>query len=177
MPPYSLPTFIEDCRTTLHADDGSDGRERIRANLEKLLKEPAFLREHCGPDAQPGIHKLHHDDGIGFVVLAHIYAHGKVSPPHDHGDSWAIYGQATQDSDMTVWEHQTGASDDHVELSVKRRFRLGPGMAAVFEPGDIHTIDFPPGARFIRVTGTDLSRIPTKCYDLEQQRATLNLPS
>ena len=177
MTAYSLPTFIEDCRAALQAGDGPDARECIRANLENLLNEPVFLEEHCGPDAQPGIHKLHHDHGMGFVVLAHIYAHGKVSPPHDHGDSWAIYGQATEHTEMTVWERQAGADDEHVELSAKRQFRLDPGMAAVFEPGEIHTIDFPAGARFIRVTGTDLSRIPTRRYDLKQHRATINLPT
>ncbi|MDH3376076.1 MAG: hypothetical protein OEQ39_03800 [Gammaproteobacteria bacterium] len=177
MTAYSLLTFIEDCRATLHDSGGPDGRERIRTNLEKLLNEPAFLQEHCGADAQPGIHKLHHDSELGFVVLAHIYAHGKVSPPHDHGDSWAIYGQATVFTDMTVWERRAGTSDGHVELDVKQKFRLDPGMAAIFEPGDIHTIDFPAGARFIRVTGTDLSRIPTRRYDLDQHRVTTNLPT
>ena len=177
MTAYSLLRFIEDCRTTLHEGDRPDGRERIRVNLEKLLKESTFLVEHCGADAQPGIHKLHQDNKIGFVVLAHIYAHGKVSPPHDHGDSWAIYGQATEYTEMTVWERQPDSNDEHVKLNVKRQFCLDPGMAAVFEPGDIHTIDFPAGARFIRVTGTDLSRIPTRRYDLEQHRVTINLPT
>lgn len=174
---YSFLRFIEDCRTTLHQNDGPGGRERIRVKLEKLLIESTFLAEHCAVDAQPGIHKLHHDSKLGFVVMAHIYAHGKVSPPHDHGDSWAIYGQATEYTDMTVWEHQAGCNDEHVELNVKHKFRLDPGMAAVFEPGDIHTIDFPAGARFIRVTGTDLSRIPTRRYDIEQHRVTINLPT
>ncbi len=46
-------------------------------------------------------------------------------------------------------------------------------MAAKVEVGDIHSIKFPDGARFVRVTGTDLDVIPTLRFDPENQTATV----
>ena len=48
-------------------------------------------------------------------------------------------------------------------------FRLTPGKAGIFEVGDIHSIQFPDGARFVRITGTDLDSIPTNRFNLEAQ--------
>ena len=44
-------------------------------------------------------------------------------------------------------------------------------MAAKVEVGDIHSIEFPDGAKFMRVTGTDLDVIPTLRFDPENQTA------
>ena len=33
-------------------------------------------------------------------------------------------------------------------------------------PGDIHSIEFPDGGRFIRVTGTDLDTVDQRIYNL-----------
>ena len=101
-------------------------------------------------------------------MLQHIYAEGKTSHPHDHGESWAVYGQAVEWTDMTVWERKDdGSRDGYAEIEPSDKFRLEPGMAGVFHPGDIHQIHFPDGARFIRVTGTDLGSIATSRYDAD----------
>jgi hypothetical protein len=44
---------------------------------------------------------LYEDPELGFCVLAHSYKGAKDSPPHDHGPSWAIYGQAAGETEMT----------------------------------------------------------------------------
>ncbi|MEX2453266.1 MAG: hypothetical protein WD470_01100, partial [Rhodospirillaceae bacterium] len=46
-------------------------------------------------------------------------------------------------------------------------FRLNPGEAGLFDVGTIHSIDFPDGARFVRVTGVDLDGIDRTSYDLK----------
>ena len=51
----------------------------------------------------------------------------------------------------------------------RETFRLEPEMAGMFDIGDIHSIHFPNGARFIRVTGTDLDTIPTNRFDLSKK--------
>lgn len=160
---YTLDKFITDCRTTLDDTPNSQGREQIRHDLERLLGNDAFVAAHCSPDTPPGIHTLHEDES-GFIVLAHIYAEGKTSPPHDHGASWAIYGQAILHTDMTVWKVSSRDQDDKPEVEAHQTYRLDPGMAGTFEPGAIHSIHFPAGARFVRVTGTDLGKIPTRTY-------------
>ncbi len=119
---YGLEEFCTDCRDALTADGGDGGRETIRRNLEKLLKNRDFVAANCGPDAETGVHTLYHDDG---------------------------------------------SVDGKGDLSVAKQYRIDPGMAGVFHPGDIHSIDFPDGARFVRVTGTDLKLVGQSRFDLE----------
>ena len=166
---YTLERFCEDTRAALGADDGDAGRENVRANLGRLLANEDFVAAHCGPDAERGIHRLYEDPELGFVVLAHIYEHGVESPPHDHGPSWAIYGQAVEHTDMTVWR-ETGEAPGGAEPIVEpaERYRLDPGMVGIFHPRDIHSIGFPDGARFVRVTGTDLDRVVQRRFDLKR---------
>ena len=44
--------------------------------------------------------------------------------------------------------------------------RAKPGHAGTYDIRAIHNIEFPDGARFVRVTGTDLERIPRLKFDL-----------
>lgn len=172
---YTLENLIDDCRNALATVEGPQARERIRRSVEHLLANRDFVAEHCGPDANAAIHTLYQDATTGFVVLVHIYEKGKTSPPHDHGSSWAVYGQAVSYTDMTVWERVDDQTQEgYAELKQHKRYRLNPGMAGTFEPGDIHSIHFPSGARFVRVTGTDLSQIPTRHYDLDRNTVTIS---
>ena len=61
--------------------------------------------------SRAGLKVLYEDPKLGFQVLAHINDKARVSPPHDHGASWAIYGQATKYTDMTEWEREDNGSD------------------------------------------------------------------
>ena len=165
---YDLDQFIADCRTTLARDGGPAGREQVRVNLEKLLGNPEFIREYCSDDVPRGLKVLYEDAKLGFQVLAHINDKARVSPPHDHGDSWAIYGQATKYTDMIEWEREDDGSDpQHAKLKPVKKYRLTPGKAGIYQDGRIHSIDYPDYARFIRVTGTDLDKIPRIKIDLK----------
>jgi predicted metal-dependent enzyme (double-stranded beta helix superfamily) len=113
----------------------------------------------------PGRHTLYEDPKLGFVVLSHVNPKAAKSPPHDHGASWAIYGQATQYTDMIEWE-KAGGDDKHAELKEAKRYRLNPGQAGIYQNGAIHSIDYPDRARFIRVTGTNLDKINRVRFDL-----------
>ena len=102
------------------------------------------------------------------MLLAHIYPKGRTSPPHDHGASWAVYGQAVGWTDMTEYDRlDDGAKPGHADIKVARTYRLQPGQAGVFGPRKIHQINFSDGARFIRCTGTDLSSIDTFHFDMD----------
>ena len=167
---YSFDQFCADARDALKADNGPDGHDTVRAKLEKLLADPDFIAAECGPDAEPGIRTIHRDKDTGFNVLIHIYEGGKKGPPHDHGRSWAIYGQAAEWTDMTLWKRKDdGSKEGFADLEEGKTFRLNPGDAGKFEVGEIHSIHFPDGAKFVRVTGTDLDAIPTNRFDLEKQ--------
>jgi predicted metal-dependent enzyme (double-stranded beta helix superfamily) len=165
---YGLEDFVADCRRSLKTQPGPAATEEIRANLERLLVNEAFVKANCD-DMDFGIHTLHEDKEHGFVVLSHVYENGRKSPPHDHGTSWAVYGQARHHTDMTIWRRSDGADNTEgaASIEIERTFRLEPPHAGKFDPGQIHHIDFPEGARFVRVTGTDLNRIETHRFDPE----------
>ena len=40
---YDLDQFIADCRSILARDPGPEGREQVRVNLERLLRNPDFV--------------------------------------------------------------------------------------------------------------------------------------
>lgn len=164
---YDLDQFVSDCRAALSRDSGPKGREEVRVCLERLLANRDFVAHTCGAEAPQGLRVLYEDQDLGFQVLAHINEKARVSPPHDHGASWAIYGQATEYTDMIEWERVDNKSDPaHAELRPKKKYRLTPGHAGIYQDGDIHSIDYPPKSRFIRVTGTNLDRIPRVSFDL-----------
>jgi len=162
---YELQQFIDDTRAALKRDPGPAGREAVRKNLERLLTNKDFVAKTCGDDAPTGLKVLYEDKDLGFQILAHINDKARKSPPHDHGESWAIYGQAAKYTDMIEWE-RAGGDDRHAELKEARRYRLNPGQAGIYQDGAIHSIDYPDRARFIRVTGTNLDNIQRVRFDL-----------
>jgi len=163
---YDLNRFIDDCRAALKRDPGPAGREKIRVLLERLLKDEDFIAAHCSDRTPKGLHILHDDGELGFQILAHINEKARASPPHDHGASWAIYGQASSHTDMTEFERiDDGADPGKAKLKATKRYRLDPGQAGIFQDGAIHSIDYPDGSRFVRVTGTNLDRIARASFD------------
>jgi hypothetical protein len=165
---YELDQFISDCRGALKRDPGPAGREQVRSKLEQLLRNPAFVEKYCGDEVPRGLHLLHEDKDLGFQVLAHINDKARVSPPHDHGASWAIYGQATKYTDMIEWEREDNGGDPkHATLKPAKKYRLLPGHAGIYQDGKIHSIDYPDYSRFVRVTGTNLDNINRVRFDLK----------
>ena len=162
---YELNEFIADCRAILQRDPGPAGREDVRQHLERLLANRDFVAQTCGDEVPAGLKVLYEDKELGFQILAHVNDKARKSPPHDHGASWAIYGQATKHTDMIEWE-RTGGDDKHAELKEVKRYRLNPGQAGIYQDGAIHSIDYPDRSRFIRVTGTNLDRIERVRFDL-----------
>ena len=164
---YGIEEFHEDCRAAIDSLTRKANLEGVRRALEMLLTNEEFVARYCGPDATVGIHELHRDPKYDYILLAHVYAKGRTSPPHDHGASWAVYGQAVGWTDMTEYERlDDGSKPRHADIRIARTYRLDPGKVGVFGPHKIHQIHFPDGARFIRVTGTDLATIETLRYDM-----------
>lgn len=165
---YTLEEFKADARDALKASPDAAGHDAVRAKLEQLLQDEAFVAEYCGPDAKPGIETIFRCPETGFNILIHIYEKGKTGPPHDHGTSWAIYGQAVGRTIMTVWKRLDDGSDAvRANIEKGKSFELGPGMAGKFEIGEIHSIEICDGSKFVRITGTDLNAIDTAVFNPE----------
>ena len=165
---YELDQFIADCRTALKRDPGPAGREKVRADLERLLGNKDFVEKYCGDNVERGLKVLYEDPELKFQVLAHINDKARVSPPHDHGASWAIYGQAKLWTDMIEWKRLDDGKDPaHAKLEPEKKYRLNPGQAGIYQNGAIHSIDYPDKSRFVRVTGTNLDMINRISIDLK----------
>ena len=169
---YTLDAFVKDAQASLKAHDGPAGREKVRVLLEKLLTDKAFVDEAVGPKAPHGTRKLYVDKEQGFVVLAHVNDKPHKSPPHDHGSSWAVYGQAINHTDMSEFRRVGGGSGaGEARLEQTRAYRLEPGHAGVYDVGAIHAIDYPAGSCFVRVTGRDLDYVQRLKYDTAAGKA------
>lgn len=170
---YTLEQFCQDAHDAIAADNGPGGREKVRQNLEKLLANKEFVDATCGPDAKLGVHTLYKDPDLEFVVLAHINDEPRASPPHDHGNSWAVYGQATEYTDMSEYRRTDGgAGDGEAKLEKVKSYRLTPGKAGLYDVRAIHAIDYPKNGRFVRVTGRELEMEPRLKFDMTSNKAS-----
>ena len=169
---YTLDGFVKEAQAALKTDTGPGGREKVRVLLEKLLAEKAFVDEAVGPAAPKGTRKLYVDKDQGFVVLAHVNEKAHKSPPHDHGASWAVYGQAVRYTDMSEFKRiDPGTGAGEAKLEKVKSYRLEPGHAGIYDVGAIHAIDYPEGSRFVRVTGRDLDLVQRLKFDTAAGKA------
>ena len=165
---YSLDDFCSDGRDLMARNNNREGRDKMRQNLEKLLVDADFQAEYLEHDRTTGLEQIYEDPDYGFCVLIYNMDEPRTSPPHDHGSSWAVYGQAREHTDMTVWRRtDPDGGDDKANLEAVETFRLTPGKAGLFDIGDIHSIDYPAKAKFVRVTGTDMNAETRLVYDTE----------
>ena len=123
---YEFELFCEDCRSAYNQNTGEADLEVIRQNLEKLIKEnPDFIEKNCGATAEYGVNELYTDAQNGFIVYAHNIKTGRTSPPHDHGASWAVYGQAKKYTDMTEYQRLDDKSKPgHAEIQETKKLLL-----------------------------------------------------
>jgi len=171
---YSLEEFCDDCREALTTQPGRAGRDAARGKLEQLLLDEAFMAEYLGPDQAAGVQTIFEDPELEFCVLAYCANTDRKSPPHNHGNSWAIYGQTEKHTDMKIYNRLgAGEGAGEAKLEMVKEFRLNPGMAGLFDVGEIHAIDHPAGSRFVRVTGTDLNNVKRLRFDETSGRAEI----
>lgn len=149
-------TFCTDVREILRADAGVEGQKQVHARLLPLLTDEAFLAAYAGPGTARGGHRLYTDDATGFAVVIYIGKEGRgESPPHDHGDDWAIYGQSRLHTDMRDFRIVAGDRHDlTAEVEETDVYRLNPGEARLYLAGEIHSINPIVDCCYVRVAGS-----------------------
>jgi hypothetical protein len=164
-----LQQFCDDVTGALRTK-GAAGLDDIAARLKLLLRDPAFVAETFQDYMPHGKRVLFHDPMTGVYVQAHVQAAEKRGKPHSHGASWAVYGNARGHTKMTEWRRVNPVTEDHAVLEAGQRYILGPGDARPYPPGMIHSTEHPEKAWVIRITGTDLDRIPRYHFDPAKDR-------
>jgi predicted metal-dependent enzyme (double-stranded beta helix superfamily) len=155
----NLERFARDCHDLLKADPGPSGRRKVCAVLEQALRDPEFLGENLNERTSER-HILYEDPELGFCILAHSYASAKESPPHDHGPSWAIYGQARGETSMTDYERLAEPTDGQPgKAKAVRTYKLAPGEAHLYNERDLHSPKREGPTQLIRIEGTNMDRV------------------
>jgi hypothetical protein len=157
---YTLDEFCADSHKLLKSQPQPQALQQMAERLTRLLNNPAFVAATFSDDTPPGKRELFHDPELDFYVLAHVQEGGKTGKPHSHGTSWAIYGNAKNATEMTEWRRVNPESDDHAELVASSKYALTPGKTRAYGPGVIHSTAHTDKAWVIRVTGTDLDKLP-----------------
>jgi predicted metal-dependent enzyme (double-stranded beta helix superfamily) len=162
---YSLEQFADGCHRILAEDPGPEGRKKVCALVQDVLQDEAFVAAHLGDDV-PERKILYEDPKLGFCILAHVYNGAKESQPHDHGPSWAIYGQARGETVMSDWAIVEPASESKPgKVRHVRAYPLKPGMAKVYNKGDVHSPRREGPTRLIRIEGTNMDRAKRLSYE------------
>jgi len=163
---YTLEQFATECRQALKKEPGPEGRKKVCAIVQNVLKDGAFVTKHVGDDDVPERKILYEDPELGFCILAHHYKGAKESNRHDHAHSWAIYGQAMGETEMTDWDLVEKATVDKPGKVRRRRvYTLKPGMAYVYNEGDLHSPRREGSTRLIRIEGTNMDKVKRLAYE------------
>jgi hypothetical protein len=162
---YSLEQFSAACHRILSDDPGAEGRKKVCALVEDVLKDEAFVAAHLGDDV-PERKVLYEDPELGFCILGHVNHGARESKPHDHGPSWAIYGQARGETVMSEWALVEPAAEDKPgKVRLVRKYSLVPGMAQIYNEGDLHSPSRSGSTRLIRIEGQNLEKIHRLAYE------------
>ncbi|NKB48620.1 MAG: hypothetical protein GKS02_04550 [Alphaproteobacteria bacterium] len=160
-----LETFAAECHRILEADPGPSGIEAVREQLEPLLVDAEFVATYLGPDNDTARKILYQDSELDFCILAHVYKGSNEAPPHDHGPSWAIYGQATGKTEMTEYDKVGDPSADEPGKAAPREtYVLEPGMAVAYKVGQLHSPKRDGETRLIRMEGQNLEGVKRDKY-------------
>jgi len=160
---YTLDQFAADCRAALLKDPGPAGRELVRQYTERACSDSEFVAKYLGPDAAAERRILYEDPDLHFCILAHVYKGGKSSAPHDHGPSWAVYGQVAGVTEMSDWRLvQKPANGLPGKVEKVRTYDLTPGKAHLYNEGDVHSPRRENDTRLIRIEGVNLTKVPQR---------------
>lgn len=161
----SLDRFAAQCHDALKSHPGPEGRKRVVALVREALRDPDFVAAHI-PEGGPERKVLYEDPELGFTILAHAYAGAKDSRPHDHGPSWAIYGQAAGETIMTDWECVERPREGRPGKARRLRdYTLRPGDAHLYEPGVLHSPRRDGPTRLLRIEGVNMDRVQRLPYE------------
>jgi hypothetical protein len=162
---HTLEHFAAECHRILKAEPGPEGRKKICTLLQDVLKDEAFVATHLG-ESVPERKVLYEDPELGFCILAHVYKGARETQPHNHGPYWAIYGQALGETEMTDWEQVEPASEDKPgKVRWVRTYSLKPGMAHLYNEGDLHSPRRTAPTRLIRIEGRNLDKVRRFAYE------------
>ena len=161
---FTLDSFASECRRLLKADPGPAGRDKVRAVVQEVLKDEKFLGTYLNENT-PDRQVIYEDAELGFCICAHLNRDAREANPHDHGSSWAIYGQAFGETEMSDWEIiEPAAEGKPGKVRRAKVYVLKPGMAHIYNEGDVHSPKRVTTTGLIRIEGKNTQKMKRLAY-------------
>lgn len=156
----TLEKLAIDIRAALKADPGAAGKQAICLLVEKVLHDQAFIAAHLTAEQCKPRKVLYEDPELGFCICGHVYEKPAHGQPHDHGPSWAIYGLAVGDTEMTDWRIvQKGEGTTPTLVSPAKSYVMRPGDAHFYDVGVVHSPKRDGLTKLVRIEGENLDNI------------------
>jgi hypothetical protein len=157
---YTLEQLGADIRHALKTDAGAAGKQAVCALVSKVLLDKEFVAQHLTADQCRPRKVLYEDPELGFCVCGHVYETAAHGTPHDHGSSWAIYGLAVGDTEMTDWRVvRPGDGANPTLVAPERTYVLQPGDAHFYDVGVVHSPRRDGLTKLVRIEGANLDHI------------------
>jgi hypothetical protein len=158
---YTLQDFCRDTREILKKNRSREGVEQVRKKMAHLVADADFVSEYYDEATEAGARRIYSDPELGFEVLAYRSPKTRTSAAHDHGDSWALYAQVKDYTEMTEWERTDDRRNpEQATLKALRKYKLNTGEVGLYWGSQLHSTYTPEGCCYLRVTGTDLDKRP-----------------
>ena len=156
----TLEKFGADIRAALKADSGTAGKQAICALVAKVLRDEEFVATHLTPQQCKPRKVLYEDPELGFCICGHVYEKPAHGEPQDHGPSWAIYGLAVGDTEMTDWNIvKKGDGESPSLVTPAKVYVMKPGDAHFYDVGVVHSPKRDGLTKLIRIEGSNLDHI------------------
>lgn len=158
----TIEALADAVRSKIGQGDISEVADDICEHMRAYLTDADFIARHL-KDRSAGEHPrevLFEDPDLGFCICGHVYSGAAESGPHDHGSSWAIYGQAEGETEMTDWKIvRRGTASEPALVEPERVYTLQPGDAYFYDVGAVHSPRRFALTRLIRIEGANLDHV------------------
>ena len=159
----TMENLAERLRTAMTARPVPEGADDLCAILSEALNDTQFTAALLPDraDGEPVREILYEDPDLGFCICGHVNGGASIGSPHDHGTTWAIYGQAEGTTEMTDWRIvDAGGGGNPARVVQDRTYTLRPGDAHFYGVGAVHSPKRTESTRLIRIEGANQDRIP-----------------
>jgi hypothetical protein len=158
---YTLEQLSAEIRSALKEDSGIAGKQAVCKLVSKALLDQEFIATHLTAEQCRPRKVLYEDPELGFCVCGHVYEDGgSIGKPHDHGSSWAIYGVAVGDTEMTDWRIvERGAGDAPILVEPDKTYVMKPGDSHLYDVGAVHSPNRRGVTKLVRIEGKNLDHV------------------
>lgn len=165
--PRDLEEFASALRDVLAKNannaDVLAGKRAVCEVVARYVSNESFVATHLKTrqNDEPIREVLFEDPELGFCICGHVFATGQDAEPHDHGPSWAVYGQVSGQTVMTDWtvvDDGAGGGPKRVAQNGEP-YTLNPGDVHLYDVGAVHSLVRVGPVKTIRIEGQNLDHI------------------